>query len=151
VYSNQEIGEMSYENALPYNDISPVYYETFEELSDLDSLKRYSDKRIKDSSMNLYLNETKKLLEIEKERNLLPVNLTMREKIREDNEIKRLSIENNLRKSLGLDIFENYENFTDSDLDEISDKKDEIILKEAAQILIDQIIYKESSRLSFVN
>ena len=151
VYSNQEIGEMSYENALPYNDISPVYYETFEELSDLDSLKRYSDNRIKDSSMSLYLNETKKLFEKEKERNLLPVNLTRREKIREDNEIKRLSIENNLRKSLGLDIFENYENFTDSDLDEISDKKDEIILKEAAQILIDQIIYKESSRLSFVN
>ena len=151
VYSNQEIGEMSYDNALPYNDISPVYYETFEELSDLDSLKRYSDNRIKDSSMNLYLNETKKLFEKEKERNLLPVNLTMREKIREDNEIKRLSIENNLRKSLGLDTFENYENFTDSDLDEISDKKDEIILKEAAQILIDQIIYKESSRLSFVN
>ena len=151
VYSNQEIGEMSYENALPYNDISPVYYETFEELSDLDSLKRYSDNRIKDSSMSLYLNETKKLFEKEKERNLLPVNLTMREKIREDNEIKRLSIENNLRKSLGLDIFESYEKFTDSDLDEISDKKDEIILKEAAQILIDQIIYKESSRLSFVN
>ena len=151
VYSNQEIGEMSYENALPYNDISPVYYETFEELSDLDSLKRYSDNRIKDSSMSLYLNETKKLFEKEKERNLLPVNLTRREKIREDNEIKRLSIENNLRKSLGLDIFESYEKFTDSDLDEISDKKDEIILKEAAQILIDQIIYKESSRLSFVN
>ena len=151
VYSNQEIGEMSYENALPYNDISPVYYETFEELSDLDSLKRYSDNRIKDSSMNLYLNETKKLFEKEEERNLLPVNLTMREKIREDNEIKRLSIENNLRKSLGLDIFESYEKFTDSDLGEISDKKDEIILKEAAQILIDQIIYKESSRLSFVN
>ncbi|MDC3078323.1 carboxy terminal-processing peptidase [SAR86 cluster bacterium] len=151
VYSNQEIGEMSYENALPYNDISPVYYETFEQLSDLDSLKRYSDNRIKDSSMSLYLNETKKLFEKEKERNLLPVNLTRREKIREDNEIKRLSIENNLRKSLGLDIFESYEKFTDSDLDEISDKKDEIILKEAAQILIDQIIYKESSRLSFVN
>ena len=151
VYSNQEIGEMSYENALPYNDISPVYYETFEELSDLDSLKRYSDNRIKNSSMSLYLNETKKLFEKEKERNLLPVNLTIREKIREDKEIKRLSIENNLRKSLGLDVFENYENFTDSDLDEISDKKDEIILKEAAQILIDQIIYKESSRLSFVN
>ena len=143
VYSNQEIGEMSYENALPYNDISPVYYETFEELSDLDSLKRYSDNRIKDSSMSLYLNETKKLFEKEKERNLLPVNLTRREKIREDNEIKRLSIENNLRKSLGLDIFESYEKFTDSDLDEISDKKDEIILKEAAQILIYQIIYKE--------
>ena len=151
VYSNQEIGEMSYENALPYNDISPVYYETFEELSDLDSLKRYSDNRIKDSSMSLYLNETKKLFEKEKERNLLPVNLTIREKIREDNEKKRLSIENNLRKSLGLDIFENYESFTDSDLDEISDKKEEIILKEAAQILIDQIIFKESSRLSFVN
>ena len=58
-------------------------------------------------------------------------------------------IENNLRKSLGLDVFESYEKFSDSDLDEISDKKDEIILQEAAEILIDQILIEQSSRISF--
>ena len=149
VYSNQEIGEMSYENALPYNDISPVYYETFDDLSNLDSIKKYSDNRIKDSFMSLYLTETKKLSDLEKNRNLLPVNLTMRKEIRKTSEYKRLLIENKLRKSLGLNPFENYEAFSNSDLDEISDKKDEIILEEAAQILIDQILIKESSRVSY--
>ena len=149
VYSNQEIGEMSYENALPYNDISPVYYEAFDDLSNLDSIKKYSVNRIKDNSMSLYVKETKKLFELEKNKNALPVNLTLRKEIRKTNEDKRLLIENKLRKSLGLNPFENYEAFSNSDLDEISDKKDEIILEEAAQILIDQILIKESSRISY--
>jgi hypothetical protein len=99
--------------------------------------------------MNLYLRETKKLFELEKNKNALPVNLTLRKEIRKTNENKRLLIENKLRKSLGLNPFENYEAFSNSDLDEISDKKDEIILEEAAQILIDQILIKESSRISY--
>ena len=149
VYSNQEIGEMSYENALPYNDISPVYYETFENLSNLESIKRYSNNRIKDSSMNSYVKETKQLIEDENDKNLLPVNLTMRKDIKTKNEMKRLAIENKLRGSLDLDIFESYEEFTNSDGEEISDKKDEIILQEAAEILIDQILMEQSSRISY--
>ena len=149
VYSNQEIGEMSYENALPYNDISPVYYETFENLSNLESIKKYSNNRIKDSSMNSYVKETKQLIEDENNKNLLPVNLTMRKDIKTKNEMKRLAIENELRGSLDLDIFESYEEFANSDGEEISDKKDEIILQEAAEILIDQILMEQSSRISF--
>ena len=149
VYSNQEIGEMSYENALPYNDISPVYYETFENLSNLESIKRYSNNRIKDSSMNSYVKETKQLIEDENDKNLLPVNLTMRKDIKTKNEMKRLAIENELRGSLDLDIFESYEEFANSDGEEISDKKDEIILQEAAEILIDQILMEQSSRISY--
>ncbi len=149
VYSNQEIGEMSYENALPYNDISPVYYETFENPFNLESIKRYSSNRIKNSSMNSYVKETKQLIEDENDKNLLPVNLTLRKEIKINNEIKRLAIENELRGSMGLDIFESYEEFSNSDGVEISDKKDEIILKEAAEILIDQILMKQSSRISF--
>ena len=148
VYSNQEIGEMSYENALPYNDISPVYYETFENLFNLESIKKYSDNRIKNSSMNLYIKETNQLIEDENDKNLLPVNLTFRKEIKTKNEMKRLSIENELRSSMGLDVFESYEEFSNSDGMEISDKKDEIILKEAAEILIDQILMEQSSRIS---
>ena len=62
--------------------------------------------------------------------------------------MKRLSIENELRSSMGLDVFESYEEFSNSDGMEISDKKDEIILKEAAEILIDQILMEQSSRIS---
>ena len=149
VYSNQDIGEMSYENALPYNDISPVYYETFENLSNLESIKRYSNNRIKDSSMNLYVKETKQLIEDENNKNLLPVNLTLRKNIKTKNEMKRLAIENELRGSLDLDIFKSYEDFANSDGEEISDKKDEIILQEAAEILIDKILMEQSSRVSF--
>ena len=149
VYSNQEIGEMSYENALPYNDISPVYYETFENLSNLESIKRYSNNRIKDSSMNLYVKETKQLIEDENNKNLLPVNLKTRKDLKTKNEMKRLAIENELRESLDLDIFESYEEFANSDGEEISDKKDEIILQEAAEILIDQILMEQSSRISY--
>ncbi len=149
VYSNQEIGEMSYENALPYNDISPVYYETFENLTNLESIKRYSNNRIKDSFMNSYVKETKKLIEDENNKNLLPVNLTTRKDIKTKNEMKRLAIENELRGSLDLDIFESYEEFANSDGEEISDKKDEIILQEAAEILIDQILMEQSSRVSY--
>ena len=149
VYSNQEIGEMSYENALPYNDISPVYYETFENLFNLESIKKYSDNRIKNSSMNSYIKETNQLIEDENDKNLLPVNLTFRKEIKIKNEIKRLAIENELRSSMGLDVFESYEEFSNSDGVEISDKKDEIILKEAAEILIDQILMEQSSRISF--
>ncbi len=149
VYSNQEIGEMSYENALPYNDISPVYYETFENLSNLESIRRYSNNRIKDSSMNSYVKETKQLIEDENNKNLLPVNLTSRKEIKIKNEMKRLAIENELRGSLDLDIFQSYEEFANSDGEDISDKKDEIILQEAAEILIDQILMEQSSRISF--
>ncbi len=149
VYSNQEIGEMSYENALPYNDISPVYYETFENLTNLESIKRYSNNRIKDSFMNSYVKETKQLIEDENNKNLLPVNLTARKDIKTKNEMKRLAIENELRGSLDLDIFESYEEFANSDGEEISDKKDEIILQEAAEILIDQILMEQSSRISY--
>ena len=150
VFSNKEIGEMSYENALPYNDISPVYYETFENFSNLEPIQNYSKNRVEDSSMNLYVNENKKLNRLNSETNLLPVNLTKRKEIRKSNEDRRLLIENKLRESLGLETFNSFEDFSNSDTDEISNKKDEIILKEAAQILIDQILIKESSRVSFI-
>ena len=99
--------------------------------------------------MNSYVKETKQLIEDESSKNLLPVNLTLRKDIKTKSEMKRLSIENELRGSLDLDTFESYEEFANSDGEEISDKKDEIILQEAAEILIDQLLIEQSSRISF--
>ena len=59
-------------------------------------------------------------------------------------------MENKFRKSLNLDPFVTYDEFVNSDPEEISELREGIVLKEAAEILVDSIQLKETpSRLSF--
>ena len=148
VFDDDEIGEMSYENALPYDDISPVYYKSFDQVSDISPLKRDSKNRIRKNSMDSYIRKSKNLINRDEITNLLPVNLNKRKILRKKIEKERLNIENNFRISIGLDPFTSYKEYLDSDSEEIIDKKNEIILNEAANILIDQISLRYSSRLS---
>ena len=148
VFDDDEIGEMSYENALPYDDISPVYYKSFDQVSDISPLKRDSKNRTRKNSMDSYIRKSKNLINRDEITNLLPVNLNKRKILRKKIEKERLNIENNFRISIGLDPFTSYKEYLDSDSEEIMDKKNEIILNEAANILIDQISLRYSSRLS---
>ena len=148
VFDDDEIGEMSYENALPYDDISPVYYKSFDQVSDISPLRRDSKNRIRKNSMDSYIRKSKNLINRDEITNLLPVNLNKRKILRKKIEKERLNIENNFRISIGLDPFTSYKEYLDSDSEEIIDKKNEIILNEAANILIDQISLRYSSRLS---
>lgn len=148
VFDDDEIGEMSYENALPYDDISPVYYKSFDQVSDISPLRRDSKNRIRKNSMDSYIRKSKNLIKRDEITNLLPVNLNKRKILRKKIEKERLNIENNFRISIGLDPFTSYKEYLDSDSEEIIDKKNEIILNEAANILIDQISLRYSSRLS---
>ena len=68
--------------------------------------------------------------------------------LRDRLERSRVSIENNFRISIGLSAFNSYDELLDSDPEQISDKKDEIILNEAADILIDQISLNYPARLT---
>ena len=148
VFNDEDIGEMSYENALPYDEITPVYYRSKDQVSDISPLKRFSKNRINKNPMSSYLKKNKDLIKKNELVNLLPVNLTKRKLLRDRLEKKRVSIENNLRTSIGLLAFNSYEEFLNSDPEEISDKKDEIILNEAADILIDQISLNYPARLT---
>ena len=148
VFDDDEIGEKSYENALPYDDISPVYYKSFDQVSDISPLRRDSKNRIRKNSMDSYIRKSKNLINRDEITNLLPVNLNKRKILRKKIEKERLNIENNFRISIGLDPFTSYKEYLDSDSEEIIDKKNEIILNEAANILIDQISLRYSSRLS---
>ena len=59
-------------------------------------------------------------------------------------------MENRLRVSLELMPFETYDEFVNSDPEEISDLREEIVLKEAAEILVDSLILNQNpSRLSY--
>lgn len=148
VFDDDEIGEMSYENALPYDDISPVYYKSFDQVSDISPLRRDSKNRIRNNSMDSYIRKSKNLINGDEITNLLPVNLNKRKLLRKKMEKERLNIENEFRISIGLDPFNSYKEYLDSDTEEIIDKKNEIILNEAANILIDQISLRYSTRLS---
>jgi hypothetical protein len=98
--------------------------------------------------MDSYIRKSKNLINGDEIINLLPVNLNKRKLLRKKMEKERLNIENEFRISIGLDPFNSYKEYLDSDTEEIIDKKNEIILNEAANILIDQISLRYSTRLS---
>ena len=87
---------------------------------------------------------------LNKNSNEVPINLEIRKIMKLAREEKILKMENKFRKSLNLDPFVTYDEFVNSDPEEISELREGIVLKEAAEILVDSIQLKEApSRLSF--
>ena len=88
--------------------------------------------------------------ENEKNNNELPLDVEKRRFMKIQREEKILTMENNFRSYLSLVPFQDYEEFVSSDPEEISDLREEIVLREAAEILVDSLQLNETpSRLSF--
>ena len=150
VFDDEEIGERSYENSLPYNHIDPIFYRSFNNVENVDLLKTTSSNRTDSNEMSIYINSQQEFYEIEKNSNEVPINLKIRKIMKLAREEKILKMENKFRKSLNLDPFVTYDEFVNSDPEEISELREGIVLKEAAEILVDSIQLKEApSRLSF--
>ena len=150
VFDDEEIGERSYENSLPYNHIDPIFYRSFNNVENVDLLKTTSSNRTDSNEMSIYINSQQEFYEIEKNSNEVPINLEIRKIMKLAREEKILKMENKFRKSLNLDPFVSYDEFVNSDPEEISELREGIVLKEAAEILVDSIQLKEApSRLSF--
>ena len=150
VFDDEEIGERSYENSLPYNHIDPIFYRSFNNVENVDLLKTTSSNRTDSNEMSIYINSQQEFYEIEKNNNEVPINLEIRKIMKLAREEKILKMENKFRKSLNLDPFVTYDEFVNSDPEEISELREGIVLKEAAEILVDSIQLKEApSRLSF--
>ena len=150
VFDDEEIGERSYENSLPYNHIDPIFYRSFNNVENVDLLKTTSSNRTDSNEMSIYINSQQEFYEIEKNSNEVPINLEIRKIMKLAREEKILKMENKFRKSLNLDPFVTYDEFVNSDPEEISELREGLVLKEAAEILVDSIQLKEApSRLSF--
>ena len=101
--------------------------------------------------MKLYLEAQKDFYKNEKKQNQIPLSLEQRKILKFKREETILSMENRLRVSLELMPFETYDEFVNSDPEEISDLREEIVLKEAAEILVDSLILNQNpSRLSYI-
>ena len=151
VFNDDEIGERSYENSLPYNYIDPVFYRSFEGIRNLDLIRTTSSNRTEANEMKIYLEAQKDFYKNEKKLNQIPLSLEQRKILKFKREESILSMENRLRVSLKLMPFETYDDFVNSDPEEISNLREEIVLKEAAEILVDSLILNQNpSRLSYI-
>ena len=150
VFNDEEIGERSYENSLPYNFIDPIFYRSFNKIENIELLKTTSSNRTNSNEMSAYIKAQQDFYENEKNNNELPLDIEKRRFLKIQREEKILTMENNFRSYLSLVPFQNYEEFVSSDPEEISDLKEEIVLREAAEILVDSLQLNETpSRLSF--
>ena len=150
VFNDEEIGERSYENSLPYNHIDPIFYRSFNKVENVDLLKTISSNRTNSNEMSIYISSQQEFYENEKNNNVIPINLKKRKSMKFAREAKILLMENKFRKSLNLDPFVTYDEFVNSDPEEISELREEIVLKEAAEILVDSLQFSETpSRISF--
>ncbi len=150
VFNDEEIGERSYENSLPYNYIDPIFYRSFNKVENIELLKTTSSNRTSSNEMSAYIEAQQEFYENEKNNNELPLDLEKRRFMKIQREEKILTMENNFRSYLSLVPFQDYEEFVSSDPEEISDLREEIVLREAAEILVDSLQLNETpSRLSF--
>ena len=100
--------------------------------------------------MSAYIEAQQEFYENEKNNNELPLDVEKRRFMKIQREEKILTMENNFRSYLSLVPFQDYEEFVSSDPEEISDLREEIVLREAAEILVDSLQLNETpSRLSF--
>ena len=150
VFNDEEIGERSYENSLPYNHIDPIFYRSFNKVENVDLLKTISSNRTNSNEMSIYISSQQDFYENEKNNNVVPINVEKRKSMKFAREAKILLMENTFRKSLNLDPFVTYDEFVKSDPEEISELREEIVLQEAAEILVDSLQFSETpSRISF--
>jgi carboxyl-terminal processing protease len=154
----EEIGESSYDTALPWDEIKPIRFKKFSMKASL--ISQLNDEhltRVSQSPNLQYILDIRKRYEIQKNKEVISLNLANRRIEKEERQLWALDIENKRRASLNLEIFDSYEAMKDyNDAKETKDdKKDFVIdidndylLNEGAQILSDYMLFNQNTYLS---
>ena len=154
----EEIGESSYNTALPWDEIKPVRFKKFSMVSTL--ISKLNDEHLTrvDQSPNLqYILDIRKRYEIQKNKEVISLNLTNRRVEKEERQLWALDIENKRRASLDLETFNSYKAMQDynDDKETQDDERDseididnDYLLNEGMQILSDYAIFDQNIYLS---
>tara|TARA_B100001287_G_scaffold86010_1_gene71863 strand:+ start:2310 stop:4427 length:2118 start_codon:yes stop_codon:yes gene_type:complete len=154
----EEIGESSYNTALPWDEIKPIRFDKYSmEASMISQLNDNHLARVNQNPNLQYLLDIRKRYEIQKNKDVISLNLTNRRIEKKERQSWALEIENKRRASLNLEIFSSYEDMKDfkdaedkeSEEQEFKIKiKNDYLLNEGAQILSDYTIFTKKSYLS---
>ena len=142
IIDSEEVGEGLLPQALKYDQISSTRYKNFNRLgSSLPLLKKMSDKRIGNSLLFSHYEKLMLLREERKNQKWLSINLEERKSKKEEYENIILTMENELRKKLGLNTFRTYSDYLDREEDIKQLDLQEEVLNEAANVMADFIYY----------
>ena len=143
-YSDKNLGERAYENALPWDKVKPAkYYTTNAPTEIFDDVKKQHESRIKKNKLfQLILNDinSKQKNSIKKEISLLEAERKLE---REKNEETKVDIENIMRQEKGLPPLDSSKNISEA-LDDEKNEQIDVLLNEAAEILNDLIMPNEN-------
>ncbi|MDC0180981.1 carboxy terminal-processing peptidase [Pseudomonadota bacterium] len=151
----EEVGESSYDTALPWDEIKPVRFKKFSMVPTL--ISKLNDKHLRrvDQNPNLqYILDIRERYEIQKNKKEISLNFTNRKIEKQERQSWALDIENKRRALLNLEIFSSYkamEDYNDTKNDEKEfdiDVDNDYLLNEGAQILSDYTIFNQNIYLS---
>ena len=156
----EEIGESSYDTALPWDEIKPVRFKKFSLGPTL--ISRLNDEhltRVNHSPNLQYILDIRKRYEIQKNKEVISLNLTNRRVEKEERQSWALDMENKRRASLNLETFKSYKAMQDyneaketeeDERDSEIDVDNDYLLNEGIQILSDYAIFNQNIYLSKV-
>ncbi len=150
LYNISEVGESTLEAALPWDKIKPASFDTYNDFSlQIPKLQALHEKRISKDPDFIHLKKTNELIEKRRQLKEISLNEKQRRKEKKDLEEVQISLENDRRKALGLELVKNIDelNKSISDTDEGEDEEPEEkkedgptpLLTETGNILIDYL------------
>ncbi len=154
----EEIGESSYDTALPWDEIKPVQFKKFSMKSSL--ISQLNDEhliRVNQSPNLQYILDIRKRYEFQKNKDVISLNLINRRIEKEERQSWALDIENKRRASLNMEVFSSFkamEDFNDAKEADNNKKDSEIdtdsdyLLNEGLEILVDYTIFNQNIFLS---
>ena len=154
----EEIGESSYDTALPWDEIKPIRFQKFSMESSL--ISQLNDQhliRVNQNPNLQYILDIRKRYEIQKNKEVISLNLINRRIEKEERQSWALDIENKRRASLNLEIFSSYkamEDYSDAKETEKEDSDfeieidDDYLLNEGTQILVDYMLFNQNIYLT---
>ena len=154
----EKIGESSYDTALPWDEINPVRYKKFSmQPSLISQLNKKHLTRVNQSPNLQYILDVRERYELQKNKEVISLNIISRKIEKEERQSWALGIENKRRASLNLEIFGSYkamEDFNDAKETEDDEKEFDIdldndyLLNEGTQVLSDYTIFNQNIYLS---
>ncbi len=136
--NNEEIGENTLPEALPWDRISPARYTRLNDLQPvIELLKKQHEQRIVDHPDFDYMLERIALLEESRNKERISLNETQRTSEREQSEQRLLMMENKRRNSKGLKPFKDFAELESNEEQQEENGPNESILAEVGHILLD--------------
>ena len=152
-----EIGESSFDTALPWDHIKPVRFQKFfMDSSIISDLTNQHHVRVKENPNLQYILNIRERYELQKSKDEISLNIKNRQNEKKERQIWALEIENKRRALLNLEIFDSYQAMEDfNELKETEDEKnlqinidDDYLLYEGAEILSDYMILNQNNYLT---